>query len=130
GTNKKLYSSLKRKIKKYKKKIQVFRYVDNIHELMGISDVIITKPGGVTVAEVLAKRMPMIIVKPLPGQEASNANYLTEKGAAIRLDQPQDINLVIEDLFANPAHFNQICESCGRISKPNASLDVARLLLD
>jgi processive 1,2-diacylglycerol beta-glucosyltransferase len=130
GTNRKLYRSLKRKIKKYKKKILLFEYVNNINELMGISNIIITKPGGVTVAEVLAKRIPMIIVKPLPGQEASNTNYLTEKGAAIKLDEPKDINAVVEDLFANAVQFNQICESARLISKPNASLDIARLVLD
>jgi len=130
GTNKKLYKSLKRKIKKYKKKILLFEYTDNINELMSVSDVIITKPGGVTVAEVLAKRIPMLILKPLPGQEASNTNYLTEKGAAIKLDEPEEIGTVIEELFANPVKFNRICEAAGSIAKPNASLDIARLILD
>jgi len=130
GTNKKLYSSLKRKIKKYKKKIILFRYVNNIDELMNISDIIITKPGGVTTAEVLAKNLPMIIVKPIPGQEANNAVYLTEKGAAIKIDDPKEINIITEDLLANPIKFRCLSESASRISKPNASLDIARLLLE
>ena len=48
GSNKKLHNSLKRKVKKYKKKVLVFGYVNHINELMGISDIIITKPGGIT----------------------------------------------------------------------------------
>jgi len=129
GTNKKLYNSLKRKIKKYKKKILLFGYVDNINELMAISDIIITKPGGVTCAEVLTKHLPMLIVKPIPGQEANNTHYLTEKGAAIKIDEPQDTNLVIEALLKDRDKLNRLCESAGRLSKPNASLDIARLLL-
>lgn len=129
GTNKKLYNSLKRKIKKYKKKILLFGYVNNINELMSISDIIITKPGGVTCAEVLAKHLPMIIVKPIPGQEINNTSYLTEKGAAIKIDEPEDINFIIEDLLKDPDKLNRLCESASRLSKPNSSLDIARLLL-
>lgn len=130
GTNNKLYNSLRRKIKKYKKKILLFKYVNNINELMAISNIIITKPGGVTTAEVLAQHLPMIIVKPIPGQEVNNAVYLTEKGAAIRTEEPKEINTVIEDLFANPAKLKRLCEDATRISKPNASMDIARLLLE
>jgi len=130
GSNSQLYNFLKKRIKKYKKKILVFKYVDNIHELMSISDIIITKPGGVTTAEVLAKKLPMIIVKPIPGQEASNTTYLSGKQAAIKVDKPKDINLVIEGLFKYPDKLKRLSESASRISKPNASLDIARLLLD
>lgn len=129
GTNKKLYNSLKRKVKKYKKKILLFGYVNNINELMSISDIIITKPGGVTCAEVLAKHLAMVIVKPIPGQEANNTRYLTEKGAAIKLDEPKDINLVIDDLLKDPDKLSSLYGAASRLSKPNASLDIARLLL-
>jgi processive 1,2-diacylglycerol beta-glucosyltransferase len=129
GINKKLYKFLRRKIKKYKKRILLFGFVNNINELMAISDIIITKPGGVTTAEVLAKGIPMVIVRPIPGQEASNTAYLTEKGAAIKVDKPNNINHIIEELFSDPVKLSQLRESAGRISKPDASLEIARLLL-
>jgi processive 1,2-diacylglycerol beta-glucosyltransferase len=129
GANKKLYRSLKRKIKKYKKKILLFSYVDNICELMAISDFIITKPGGITTAEALAKNLPMIIVKPLPGQEASNTAYLAQKQAAIKIDDLKKMGSVVEELLENPHKLKRLSESAGRISKPNASLDIAELLL-
>lgn len=129
GTNKKLYRSLKRKSKKFRKKVLVFGYVNNIEELMAISNFIITKPGGVTTAEVLAKNIPMIIVKPIPGQEANNAEYLTGKNAAIRVEEPKSINSFIEDLIANPVKIKNMCLSARQISKPNASLDIAKLIL-
>lgn len=130
GTNKKLFNSLKKRGNKHKQKILALGYADNINELMSISDIIITKPGGITTAEVLAKKIPMIIVKPIPGQEANNTRYLTENGAAIKVDEPENINLVIADLLSNPEKLRQISESSGRISKPNASFDIAKLLLE
>lgn len=129
GSNKKLYNSLKKNIKTAKKKILLMEYVENIHELMGASDVIITKPGGITTAEVLAKKLPMIIIHPIPGQEESNTLYLTKEGTAIRVDEPQDIGAVIEDLLAHPEKLKDFSLSMQRISKPNASSDIAKLLL-
>jgi len=130
GTNKKLYDSLEGKIGKRKKKIVLFGFADNINELMSISNLVITKPGGVTTSEVLAKKIPMIIVKPIPGQEENNTIYLTKKGAAIKIDSPKDINLVIEDLLTNQRKLNCLRECAGSISKPNASMDIAKFLLN
>lgn len=129
GINKKIYNFLKRKKSEFGKRLLLFRYVDNINELMGICDIIITKPGGITTAEALAKKIPMIIVRPLPGQELSNTAYLTEKHAAIKIGKLKDMPLVIEDLLDNQNKLRHLSESAGRISKPNASLDIARLLL-
>jgi processive 1,2-diacylglycerol beta-glucosyltransferase len=97
---------------------------------MEISDIIITKPGGITTAEALAKKIPMVIVKPIPGQEASNTAYLMKKGAAIKCDNPKEINLAIEDLLDDPDKLKQLSECAERISKPNASLDAAKLVLE
>ncbi len=129
GTNKKLYKSLKSGLKKHKKKIALLGYVHNVNELMSVSDLVITKPGGITTSEALSKKLPMLIIKPIPGQEANNTVYLTEQKAAIKVDKPQKINLIAEDLFNNPEKLKLLSESCGRISKPNAGLDIARFIL-
>ncbi|MDD2679464.1 MAG: glycosyltransferase [Candidatus Omnitrophica bacterium] len=130
GTNRKLYNALKRKIKKYKNKILVFGYTQNINELMSIADIVISKPGGVTTSEVLSLAKPMIIVKPLPGQEANNTAYLTQKEAALKVEDAKTINLIIEELFKNPHKLKHLSDSARQISKPNASMDIARLLLE
>lgn len=130
GVNHKLYKYVKKKVKKYKKKISVLGYVDYINELMSISDIVITKPGGITTAEALAQRLPMVIVKPLPGQEANNTEYLIRKQAAIKVDQPRDTRSVIEDLLKHPDKLDRLKEAARQISNPNASLDIARLVLD
>lgn len=130
GVNKKLHRQLKEKIKHSKKKILLLGYVDNINELMSISNIIITKPGGITTAEALTKAIPMIIIKPLPGQEESNTAYLIEKGAAIRLDNPKKLNIIVEDLLSDPDKLKYLSECASKISRPNAAIDIAQLLLD
>ncbi|MFC1674889.1 glycosyltransferase [Candidatus Omnitrophota bacterium] len=130
GTNKKLFAYLNRKARKYKKKTAILSRAGNINELMDISDFIITKPGGVTTAEALVKNLPMVIIKPIPGQEASNTVYLTEKGAAVKIDRLEELIPVIKGLLEDPDRLNSMRAAARASSKPNASEDIARLLLD
>jgi len=129
GTNKKLYRSLKRKTKRYKKEIRIFSFVQNINELMRIADIIISKPGGVTTAEVLSMKLPMVIVKPIPGQEVNNTNFLTHKGAALKVDDPKKVHEVIDDLLTNRIKLEHLAQAAEKIAKPNASFDIAKLIL-
>jgi processive 1,2-diacylglycerol beta-glucosyltransferase len=64
--------------------LSVFGFIESIDDLMGAADIIVTKPGGLTTAEALARRLPMILVNPLPGQEEINAAFLESRGAALR----------------------------------------------
>ncbi|MFH1281362.1 MAG: glycosyltransferase [Candidatus Omnitrophota bacterium] len=130
GTNKKLFRSLKRKIKHYKQDIRLFGFIQNIHELMHISKVIISKPGGVTTAEVLSMGLPMIIVKPIPGQEINNTNFLTQKQAAIKVDEPKEVYRAIDDLLKNKIKLERLRAAGLKIAKPGASMDIAKLLLN
>jgi len=129
GTNNKLLRSLKRKIKRYKKDIHLFGFVQDIHELMRISKVIISKPGGVTTAEVLSMGLPMVIVKPIPGQEVNNTNFLTSKGAAIEVGQPKEVHQVIDELLEDKVKLDHLSQAAAKIAKPNASMEIAKLLL-
>ncbi len=130
GTNKKLHKSLQKKIKKLNKKVLLYGYANNVSELMSAADIIITKPGGITTAEALAKKLPMVIVKPIPGQEANNTAYLIAKKAAIKIDDPDEVGAAVSEILANPEKFSAMTESVSKIAKPNASLDVAELLLN
>jgi processive 1,2-diacylglycerol beta-glucosyltransferase len=129
GINKKLYYRLKRKISTFKQKVILFGFVNNIAELMTVSDVIITKPGGITTAEALSKGLPMIIVEPIPGQEMSNTEYLISKGAAVMIEKPQKIKDVLKEMLINRERLNKMRQAAKEISKPNASIEIANLAL-
>ncbi|MDL2281391.1 hypothetical protein LJC10_06025 [Selenomonadales bacterium OttesenSCG-928-I06] len=81
-------------------KIKVFGYVENIAELMTCADLLISKPGGVTCAEALAKKLPMVIYKPLPGVEQRNTEYLVNNNAAVCAGSSQELVLILKDFIS------------------------------
>lgn len=104
GNNKKLKKKIEKKYQgKFKnKEVCVYGFTQNIPQLMEISDVIITKPGGLTVSEAIVKNVPMIIPYVIPGQEEENADFLVQSGVAIRTKKIKDMKDRIEDLIKKP----------------------------
>lgn len=85
GNNSKLLIDLKKMSSKYdgNTKLIVIGYSSEINVWMSISDVLITKPGGITMTEAMHKKLPMIIMSPIPGQELENEEYLVNSGLAL-----------------------------------------------
>ena len=129
GTNKKLIRYLKKIEIKNPKKMVVCEYVDNIDELMEIATLAITKPGGMTTTEALVKNLPMVIVKPIPGQEAHNTEFLLEKGAALRVNRLDFIGKEVESLLQSPQRLAAMRQAACENSRPHSSFDIAKLIL-
>jgi processive 1,2-diacylglycerol beta-glucosyltransferase len=106
--------------------VKVFGFVTNMHELMDASDVVISKPGGLTTSEVLAKGKPMIIIDPIPGQEQRNAESLLEAGAAMRLFEVEDAPYKIRLLLSDKARLARMRKSALALGKPRAAFDIVR----
>lgn len=83
-------------------RLQVYGYLESIHELMAISDCLVTKPGGVTLSEGIAAGLPIFIYKPVPGQEKQNALYLASKGAAVISYEARELTASILKLMRDP----------------------------
>jgi len=130
GMNNRVYSWVKKRLKYYKKTILLFGYAQNIEELMSAADVLITKPGGITCAEALSKGLPMLIISPIPGQEANNTSYLINRGAALAVKTPKDLIDIVGNLYNQPDRLKELSEASLRIAKPHAARDIAQLILD
>jgi processive 1,2-diacylglycerol beta-glucosyltransferase len=130
GTNKRLFRWLERRKRNFKKKTIVLSFVDNIDELMGISTIIVTKPGGITTAEALARGLPMLIVNPLPGQEAMNTKFLLNEGVAVRGQNPADVIVVLEELLYNKNKLKIMSDKARSLSKSDSAVAIARLMLE
>ncbi|PIU42365.1 MAG: hypothetical protein COS99_00455 [Candidatus Omnitrophica bacterium CG07_land_8_20_14_0_80_42_15] len=130
GTNNSLYRHLKRTARHRKKKSVFFSYVDNIEELMEVSSLIITKPGGMTTAEALIKGLPILIVNPLPGQESMNTLYLLKKNVALKAKDYRDVVVLVEALLSNPIKLFQMRALARRYSKPDSAMKTAELILN
>jgi len=129
GTNKKLEKILYRRMRRYDKRLIVFGHIENVDEIMEVSSVVITKPGGLTTAEALSKDLPMIIVHPLPGQEAKNAEFLLQQGVAVKAEDNEDIAALVQELLLNNTKLNEMKRRAGELKRPNAASDIAGLVL-
>lgn len=109
---------------------QVFGFVTNMHELMDAADLIVTKPGGLTTTEILAKGKPMALVAPIPGQEQRNCEYLLEEGAAVRLYDVGDAAHHLEKWLGDKPRLQRMTAAARAIARPDAARDIARHLLD
>ena len=128
GHNRILYKHLK---KEYygKKNVLVTGYSKNMSRLMDAADLIVSKPGGLTSAEAMAKGVPMIITAPLPGQEERNASYLIKHGVAERCDKIQLLPRVIDGLLHHPQKLKILQTRALNLGKPYASYEIANHLL-
>jgi processive 1,2-diacylglycerol beta-glucosyltransferase len=98
----------------------VLGFASNMHELMAIADLIITKPGGLTSSEALAMGKPLFILNPIPGQEAANSDFLLERGAAVKVNRVEDLPYRIECLLGT-AKLGEMEQAAKALGKPGAA---------
>lgn len=128
GKNLKLKKELEECSLNSSKKVKVLSFTKRIAELMAISDFIITKPGGMTISESLIKRLPILIISPIPGQEEKNAHFLLNNGLAARLFESDDMDDILFQFENNPLRVKQMKEMTKIFAKPNSSKDILNLL--
>lgn len=102
GKNEKLYHSLEKFSLGARNPIVRFKYVHNVEELMSVSHLIITKAGGLTVSEALTKHLPLIIFKPIPGQEEENTHFVQRSGAGLVAETEFELGRLLNHLLSNP----------------------------
>jgi processive 1,2-diacylglycerol beta-glucosyltransferase len=106
-------------------RVKVLGFTDQMDELMAAADIVISKPGGLTTSETLARGCAMVIVNPIPGQESRNSDYLLENGAAIKINNLPTLAMKLAALLADPNRLQQLRDNAKRIGRPQAAFDVA-----
>ncbi|OIO38644.1 MAG: hypothetical protein AUJ75_02535 [Candidatus Omnitrophica bacterium CG1_02_49_10] len=129
GTNAKLLKWLRKKSKFYKVKTVILEYTDSVAQLMDISDIIVTKPGGLTTAEALAKRLPMMIIDPIPGQEMKNTHFLLKEGVAVMARDKFEAGILLKELVNNRSKLGLMKNAASGNSKPDSAARAAELIL-
>ena len=122
GKNEQLFNNLKQI---EDKNFQVIGFTNEMHLLMRRADLLICKPGGLTTTEALASSLPMILIKPIPGQEERNAKVLVECGAAIRGPNPEDICHYAKIILENKIRLGRMRTAAYSISIPNSAEIIA-----
>lgn len=108
------------------KPTKLLYFVDNINEYMYIADLIVTKPGGLTVSEAIASTLPMAIFSAYPGQEEDNAVYLEKNNMAVRLPKKK-CGKIVHDLLLNPQRLDDMKKACQMNYRENAAGKIIEL---
>ena len=108
--------------------LHVYGFVENVGELMSAADLIVTKPGGLTTAEVLAKGLPMVIVDPLPGQEDRNTEFLLNWGVGVKAKHHESLPPLIKQLMKNDLRMKQMREMALYLAKPSSAEEICRFV--
>lgn len=130
GRNEQLKAKLAREMKEYPHPLVLTGYVDNIPQLMAASDLLVTKPGGLTSSEALASGLPMLLYKPLPGQEHDNAAYLTGIGAAVQAKGPEEFARQLDRLLSDRALLARMKASARLYSRKNSAEAAVQEILE
>ena len=131
GKNEKMKKSFEHLINELDKQeyIKVLEYTDKIPELMSISDLVVTKPGGLTTTESLASGLPIVVINPIPGQEEENAAYLEKNKVAIWIKKDDNVEEILNNLFSNSDKMQEMKIRARLISKKNSTKDICKVLL-
>ena len=132
GKNEKMKIAFEKIVSKYDRKdsILVFEYTSQVPEFMSISDLVVTKPGGLTTTESLASHLPMVIINPIPGQEEENAEFLENNGIAIWIKKDDNVTEILENLFSHPDKLENMKENTQKLAKLHSTKNICDILLN
>ncbi len=116
GSNKKLQEKLE-KLTENDKRIKIYGFVDNMHEFMSKADVLIAKPGGLTISESIVKKLPIIIPYRSSAQEKDNKEFLLKNELAIHAKDTKQVKQIVEDLIINPEKLEKMSNNMMKMSK-------------
>ncbi|MGD9782579.1 MAG: glycosyltransferase [Kiritimatiellia bacterium] len=129
GTNRRLRKQLLAARHKFRHPIRIRGYAKDAMAIMRRASLLIGKPGGLTSAEAMASGTPLLIIRPLPGQERGNTEMLVRHGAAIHLDRDRDLPAVVASLLSNASLLDMMAARARALGKPDAARDVAAAVL-
>lgn len=132
GRNKKMKTTFEKIVDENHKSdsVKILEFTNRVPELMSISDLVVTKPGGLTTSESLASHLPMVIINPIPGQEEENAEFLENKGIGIWIKKTNNASSIIRNLFSAPNKLTKMRENTYSLAHPNSTEEICKILLN
>lgn len=111
------------------KRLEVYGYVDNIDVMMDAADCLITKPGGITSSEALAKGLPMIMVNPIPGHEMRNAEFMLNNGLALNATKSFPLDEAVYTFFKYQERKSILKQSIEIYGRKNSAENLCKFLI-
>ena len=126
GRNQKLYNRL---TKLNLMDVKIYPLIDYVDELMSVSDIVLTKAGGLTISESLAKTLSMVFFSSIPGLETANEKVIAKLGAGIKVKSIKEIKNTLFYLKSNPAAYDDINQKVAHLRKAAALKDLSLEIL-
>ncbi|MFH1877543.1 MAG: glycosyltransferase [Candidatus Omnitrophota bacterium] len=130
GYNRKVYGNIRALVSRLDYPVILFGFTDKVAELMRVSDIMITKAGGISVTEALNAYLPMILFDSIPGQETWNEVFLLENKAARKAEKVDDIPRIINEMFVSPGAYDNVKKAIGEIRRPSAADRIADIVME
>ncbi|KOF56667.1 UDP-glucuronosyltransferase [Clostridium sp. DMHC 10] len=128
GNNKKLYSKLIELKENAKIETRILGYTKDVNKYMQACDLLLTKPGGLTITEALFCHIPIALFSPIPGQEEKNESFLLKHNLAVRLEDGSNCTEIIRNIISYPSILEAMKTNCAKFSKPSSGRDIYNLL--
>lgn len=116
------------------KNVLILGYTKHMNEWMATSQLMITKPGGITISEAFSRHLPLIFLNPAPGQELENADYFAQKGYGKIATTPEEATKMVISLTNQPNKLKEMTklleENYIKKSTENICNDLLSLLSD
>jgi processive 1,2-diacylglycerol beta-glucosyltransferase len=108
--------------------MKIVGYTTEMDRWMAAADFLVGKAGGLTSSEALARRLLLIIVNPIPGQEERNSDHFLEEGAAIRCNNLPALAFKIDALLDDPERIARMRGAVQRLAKPDAAAAIVSIV--
>jgi processive 1,2-diacylglycerol beta-glucosyltransferase len=125
GKNRRLERRLAEEARRDGGDARVLGFVGNVFDWMRAADVLVTKPGGLTTSEALAAGVPLVLLRPLPGQEERNARYLISHGAALRARNTVELARAVDTVLGDASVAARVRASAASLAHPDAAERIA-----
>ena len=128
GNNKKLFSQLRDLSINSYKTTRIVGYTTEVNKYMQACDLLITKPGGLTITEALICGVPLAVFSAIPGQEQKNAEFLLNNNLAVSLAEGKNCSTILNNLLSNPDKLENMRNNCLIFAKPNSGYHIKNLI--
>jgi processive 1,2-diacylglycerol beta-glucosyltransferase len=128
GNNPKLKADLEQFASYSIHNIRIYGFVRNMHELMDASDIMVSKSGGLTTTEAMAKGLPLIVLYPIPGQESANCDFILKHQAGLRADSPEGAARLIEELMGDETELGRIRANMSRLGRSQSAAEIVQYI--
>lgn len=129
GKNEELRQRLAGKVRGQEQRLKVHGFTDRVHLFLEAADLLVGKAGGLTSSEAMARGVPIVAVRPIPGQEERNCDYLQESGAAVRVHDLFELQYRLAHFLYNRADLERMKANARGIGRPDSAFRVAKAIL-